>query len=60
MGSIGEDSSMSAYIVYYEDTAKIVYKGKPREENFPGSKFAEGPFKSKQDAIARLRWMGRA
>lgn len=50
---------MSAYIVYYKDSHKIVYGRKPKQEDYPGSSFAEGPLKNKADAIARLRWMNR-
>ncbi len=50
---------MTCYIVYYREDEKIVHKGKPRKENYPGSSFAEGPFRSKAAALRRLAWMGR-
>ncbi len=49
---------MSAYIVYYDDRVTLVYNHKPRPENYPGSRFAEGPFKNKDECVARLGWMG--
>ncbi len=50
---------MACYIVYYECREKIVHKGKPKQEEYPGSSFAEGPFKNKAAAMRRLARMGR-
>ncbi len=47
------------YIVYYRDGSYCLVRSTPVPEDFPGSGFAEGPFKSREDAINRLRCMGR-
>lgn len=50
---------MRVYAIYYGASlgARLVRSNKPKEEDYPGSRFAEGPFRNREEAHNRLRWM---
>lgn len=51
-----DPDTVYCHVIYYEDDVKIVHvKGEPKEEDYPGSKFAEGPFPDEDAARARIR-----